>query len=93
MSQADDFRHHAARSIDPNKTAYRPQAPRTADGKAAAFQDSSTTMGPALRPAKRTCARDPQDRIISQLNCCVLGTIYLNMFCRIDYLPCASAPV
>ena len=97
MSQADDFRQYAGRPIDgpidSNKTAHRPRAPRTADGKAAAFQDSSKTMGPALRPAKRTCAREPQGCIISQLNRCVLGTIYLNMFCRIDYLPCAPAPV
>ena len=85
MSQADDFRHHAARPIESNKTDYRRQAPRTADGKADAFQGSSTTIGPP--------ARAPQDRMISQLNCCDLGTIYLNMFCRIDYLPCASAPV
>jgi hypothetical protein len=41
----------------------------------------------------RPLARSPQGRIISQLNCRVLGTIYLNMFCRIDYLPCALAPV
>ena len=66
MSQADDFRQYAGRPIDvpidSNKTARRPRARRTADGKAAAFQDSSTTMGPPLGRAKRTCSREPQDR-------------------------------
>jgi hypothetical protein len=31
--------------------------------------------------------------IISQLKCPVLGTIFLNMFCRINNFPCAPAPV
>ena len=46
--------------------------------------------GPALRPAKRTCAREPPARIISQLNC-VLGTIYLKEFIadRMDRPPSA----
>ena len=95
MSQADDFRQYAVRPIDgpidSSKTAHRPRAPELRTVRQPPSRIRARPWARLLDRRRELCTR-AAGCIIFQLNCCVLGTIYLNMFCRIDYLPCAPAP-